>query len=72
MQVTNVNALCGRFQLGIFLQKDTQEKSETKHLGQPEEAHTSKAAFPLWHFCTLSREAEPRQLFRMTDLASLK
>lgn len=74
MQVMDVNALGGRIPLGIFLQKDPREVTETemKNLGQPEEAHTSEAAFPLWHSCILSRETELHQLLGMTGLASLK
>lgn len=61
MQVMNINALGGTLLLGVFLQKDTREKSEIeiKNLGQPAEVHTSKAAFTPWLPCTLSREAEP-------------
>lgn len=46
MQVMNINALGGTLPLGVFLQKDTREKSEIeiKNLGQPAEVQTSKAA----------------------------
>lgn len=63
----NINARGGRLLLGVFLQKDTQKKSEIeiKNLGRPAEVHTSKAAFTPWLQFTLSREAEPPQLFRV-------